>query len=125
RWKRNEEDFVGESHIIGARLPDKPAEATAQPGLDVARGLGLEVEIDRKGIYADAFVDIRRAEAMGDATKHGKHWREAMLEAEMRRVIVFCLVEWNGLRIEEKCARRGRIKRVAGIEPHLLEPPAP
>ena len=126
RRKRDEQDLVGELHIVDAGLPGELAETPAQPALDVARRLGFQVEIDRKRVDADTFIDIRCAKAARDAAEDCQHRREAVLEAEVERVVCFGLIERCCLGVKRrKCARRRRVETVMGGEPHLLEPPAP
>jgi hypothetical protein len=85
--KRYEQDFIIELHVIHARLPFKPTEASAESAFNIARGLRLQIEIDRKCIHADSLVDVRRSEAVCDPAENSEYRREPVLKSEMQCVI--------------------------------------
>src|SRR5262245_24441935 len=111
--KRDKQDFVVECHVVNARLPLKSADTPAESTLDIARGLGLQIEIDRKCVHADPFIDIGRAKAVRDPAERSKQRRDPVLESEMQRVVCLDIVEWDRLCIKRP-ARRGGIEKVAG-----------
>ena len=128
-------DLVLEVHVVDARLHLERAGLDAEAAFDVVRGLGLQLEVPGRGVKngiesrsgRHAFIDIRRAERACGAAEHREYVVEAMLEAEMQRVLRFVAVERGGLSaaIEEHRAT-GRVGVVAipGTQAGVLNPGA-
>ena len=92
----------------------------AETAFDVVRGLGLQPEVTgnriEEGWWAEsrpgrnAFVDIRRSERAGSAAEHREYVIEAMLDANMQRVLCFAAIQRKGL----SAAIKKRRKRAVG-----------
>ena len=59
--------------------------------------MGLKKAIEG-GARRNAFIDIRRAERAGGAAEYREHIVEAMLEADMQRVLGFAAIQRKVLR---------------------------
>ena len=115
-------DLVFEVHVVDARLHLEAAALDAEAALDVVRGLGLQLEVagDRseEGRSNDGPDDTRsstvgRAERARGAAEYREHVVEAMLEADMQRVLRFVAVERGGLSAARKnAAQPGALGRI-------------
>ena len=119
-------DLVLQLHVVNAGLRLELAGLDAEAALDVVRGLGLQPEIAGNGnevrvesrARSDTLIDVRRAERACRTGKYREYVGEAMLDADMQRVLRFVAVEWKRPGTEDEWRRA--VEAITGAEADVL-----
>ena len=116
-----EMDFVGQVHVVDARLHSRtgPTCTRTPPSQSCdfcVRRLNVVGSTPTGRDHADALVDIRHAEALRGAPEHREVSVEAMLEADVIRLVGFARVERDAAARRRKQPKRNMPPGAFGIE---------